>query len=239
VIAHEFSHVLNGDMRLNLKLIGLLHGILLIAIIGRIILEGMRFVRVSGSRNKNSGGAILVILASGLALLIIGSVGVFFGKLIKAAVSRQREFLADASAVQFTRNPEGIGGGLMKIGGLVKGSRIANPRAEEASHMFFANGMRSSFASAFATHPPLDVRIRKILPSWDGAYPEVSLPPISSGWKDGEGEAAPEKGILAPGQAGGGAAAGLSAAVALGAIGQLEQEQIETGEQIHEELPVD
>lgn len=179
VIAHEFSHILNGDMRLNIRLIGLLHGILLIGITGRVIMEailrgGLRGRRSSSSKKDGGGGAaILVILALGGALMAIGYIGVFFGKLIKAAVSRQREFLADASAVQFTRNPEGIGGALMKIGGLSKGAKISNAHAMEASHMFFGNALKSAFSGGWlATHPPIPERIRAIFPSWDGKIPE-------------------------------------------------------------------
>src|SRR5690606_16880252 len=108
VIGHEFSHILNGDMRLNLRLAAILFGILVIALIGRGLLYGMSRTRVRGGSNKNAGGAIAVMLAVGLALMLIGYVGYFFGRLIQAAVSRQREYLADASAVQFTRNPAGI-----------------------------------------------------------------------------------------------------------------------------------
>ena len=121
VIAHEFSHILNGDMWLDLKLVGFLHGILLIALIGRSILRGS-----SRSRNsKNSGGFVLF----GLVLLVLGYLGVLFGKLIKSGVSRQREYLADASAVQFTRNPHGLAGALKKIGGLAAGSFVEVSRA--------------------------------------------------------------------------------------------------------------
>ena len=170
VIAHEFSHISNGDMRLNIRLIGVLNGILIIAFIGygliRIVFGGRRGVSVSRGGKKGGGGAILlVILAAGLALMAIGYIGVFFGRLIKSAVSRQREFLADASAVQFTRNPEGIGGALLKILKLDVGSRIVNSHAEEASHLFFANGLRGSWFSLMATHPPLEERIRQIDPS--------------------------------------------------------------------------
>jgi Zn-dependent protease with chaperone function len=170
VIAHEFSHVLNGDMRLDLKLMGFLHGILLIALIGRSILRGS-----SRSRNsKNSGGTVIL----GLILLILGYIGVLFGKLIKSAVSRQREFLADASAVQFTRNPFGLAGALKKIGGLAKGSLIDHNRAEEVSHMFFGNGLKASWAGAFSTHPPLDERIVRLDPTFDGIYPKVKKQPL-------------------------------------------------------------
>jgi Zn-dependent protease with chaperone function len=164
VIAHEFSHILNGDMRLNIRLIGVLNGILVLALIGYAILRGGS--RASRVRSRGKGGG--AILLFGLLLMIIGYVGVFFGKLIKSAVSRQREFLADASAVQFTRNPPGIAGALKKIGGFVQGSRLQTSRAEEASHFFFANGVASTFANLMATHPPLEERIRRVDPSFDG-----------------------------------------------------------------------
>lgn len=181
VMAHEFSHILNGDMRLSTRLIGVLHGILMLAIIGRILLRASIYSGESRSSRRESGGA-LPLLALGLGLLIIGSIGVFFGKLIKAAVSRQREFLADASAVQFTRNPDGIAGALKKIGGIAMQGRLESPRAEEASHMFFANGLPSSISSLLATHPPLDQRIRAIDPYWDGSFPSVKTtrPPIKA-----------------------------------------------------------
>ncbi len=155
VVAHEFSHIFNGDMRLNLRLIGLLHGILLLALLGRMILRG------SGrSRSKNSGGG----MALGLGLVVVGYLGVFFGRLIKAAVSRQREYLADASAVQFTRQTDGIGGALKKIGGY--GAQVAHPNAEEASHLFFGQGLSYAFGSLFATHPPIEERIAKLDPAF-------------------------------------------------------------------------
>ncbi len=171
VIAHEFSHILNGDMRISTRLIGLLQGILILAIIGQILLRASFWT--GGSSRDSKGGAIPILLL-GLGLLVIGYIGVFFGKLIKAAISRQREFLADASAVQFTRNPDGIGDALKKIGGLHSGSRIESPRAEEASHMFFANGMRASFLGMLAPHPPLPQRIRALDPQWDGEYLQVT-----------------------------------------------------------------
>jgi Zn-dependent protease with chaperone function len=160
VIAHEFSHILNGDMRLNLRLLGIIFGILCLAVIGRILLYAR-----GGSRDRNA----LPLL--GLALLAIGYVGVFFGRLIQAAVSRQREFLADASAVQFTRNPLGLSGALKKIGGLGEdGSRVSAAHSEEVSHMFFGNGMPAPLFGLLATHPPLEERIRAIDPNFDGQF---------------------------------------------------------------------
>jgi hypothetical protein len=166
VIAHEFSHILNGDMRLNLRLIGVLHGILLMGLIGR---ELLRIASYSGGQRSRSDkdNSGLPLLAIGLIFMVVGFIGLFFGNLIKAAVSRQREFLADASAVQFTRNPEGIAGALKRIGAAVFGSKLESPRAAEASHMFFAEGL----SSMFATHPPLDERIRRLDPAWNGVYP--------------------------------------------------------------------
>jgi len=165
VVAHEFSHILNGDMWLDLKLVGFLHGILLIALIGRSILHGSSRSRDS----KSSGGAVLF----GLILLVLGYIGVMFGKLIKSGVSRQREYLADASAVQFTRNPYGLADALKKIGGLAAGSLIENNRAEEISHMFFSNGLKASWIAAFSTHPPLVERIIRLDPAFDGNFPKI------------------------------------------------------------------
>jgi len=164
VIAHEFSHILNGDMRLNIRLIGILNGILLIGLIGYRILSGTS--RASGSRK--GFGPLLIM---GVGLMVIGYAGTFFGKLIKAAVSRQREFLADAAAVQFTRNPDGIGGALLRIGASPAGSLLKNPRCAEISHAFFGQGVEVFFESLFATHPPLAARIKRILPTWDGSFP--------------------------------------------------------------------
>jgi Zn-dependent protease with chaperone function len=159
VIAHEFSHILNGDMRLNLRLMGLLFGLLVIAMIGRTVL---RFGSGGGSRRSKDKGLGPVMVVA-FAVLIIGYVGLFFGRLIQAAISRHREQLADASAVQFTRDPTGLRGALVKIGALSSGSTIANPEVEEVAHMLFAPGMRRMFA----THPALEDRIKAIDPQFD------------------------------------------------------------------------
>ena len=171
VIAHEFSHILNGDVRINLRLIAALHGILFLGMIGYGILRGVGHGRRSSSSGNNSA---LPILALAVGLLVIGYAGTFFGNLIKAAVSRQREYLADAAAVQFTRNPDGIAGALKKIGGHAQGSEIRSTAAGEASHMFFGQ-VRTLFLNRLtATHPPLDKRIRAVDPRWDGVYPAVA-----------------------------------------------------------------
>ncbi len=178
VIAHEFSHVLNGDMRMSIRLIGVLHGILLLGLTGQLIFRMMYYTGGgrSRSRNKDGGGqAMMVLFVISLVFIVVGFVGTFFGNLIKAAVSRQREYLADASAIQFTRNPQGLAGALKKIGGSVAGSRLRSARAAEASHMFFAKGVFEGFSGLWATHPALEKRIRAIEPSWDGEYPEVEI----------------------------------------------------------------
>ena len=169
VIAHEFSHILNGDMRLNVRITAIVFGILVIGLLGRGILRSLGRGRVrSSGGGKNKGGGIALILAIGLALMIIGYVGYFFGRMIQAAVSRQREFLADASAVQFTRNPLGIGGALKKIGGYALGGTMLNNHAGEIGHFFIAQAFKSNFGGLWATHPPLDERIRAVEPNWDG-----------------------------------------------------------------------
>ncbi|MDW7709686.1 MAG: M48 family metallopeptidase [Deferrisomatales bacterium] len=169
VIGHEFSHILNGDMRLNLRLMGVVFGILCLGVVGRILL----FSRSrSSSKDKNP------LMLLGLALIIIGAIGVFFGRLIQAALSRQREFLADASSVQFTRNPAGLSGALQKIGSA--GSRVESAHAGEASHMFFENGLSKPFLGILATHPPLDERIRAIDPGWDGTFQQGSVTAVEA-----------------------------------------------------------
>lgn len=160
VVAHEFSHILNGDTHINLRLIAILHGILFVGMIGYGLLRAGGFSRRNG----------LPIVVAGVGLLIIGYGGTFFGNLIKAAVSRQREYLADASAVQFTRHPEGIADALKKIGGFSMSSHMSNPAAEQASHMFFGAAAQKFSTSMMATHPPLEKRILAIEPGWNGVF---------------------------------------------------------------------
>ncbi|MFM8572458.1 MAG: M48 family metallopeptidase [Pirellula sp.] len=176
VIAHEFSHILNGDMKLNIRLMGLLHGILLIAMIGYGLfrIASQIPVRSSGKDDDAKGAAAIVIamFVFGAMLLGIGYTGVFFAGLIQAAVSRQREFLADASAVQFTRNPLGIAGALKRIGGWKNKSIVRATYAKEASHLFFSQGLASQF---FATHPPLAKRIQRIEPTFNGKFEATAI----------------------------------------------------------------
>src|SRR5688500_2721373 len=156
VIAHEFSHILNGDMRLNIRLMGVLFGILMLGLVGRKVLQ-----HGHGGRGRGAGA----VLGAALIAMLVGYIGLFFGRMIKAGVSRTRESLADASAVQFTRQTAGLAGALKKIGGLGEGSKL-NERgdAEEVSHMLFGDGV--GFSGLFATHPPLLARIQALEPQF-------------------------------------------------------------------------
>ena len=169
VVAHELSHVLNADTRLSTRLMAMVGGLTVLALLGRILLRG------GDGRGKGRG----MVVGAGLALLVAGSIGAFFGRLIRLAVSRQREFLADAAAVQFTRNPGGLSRALGKIG--QQGSRLSTPEALEASHLFFAEGVGGFLSSFLSTHPPLEERIRRITQGEPGAgapAPEGRPPPV-------------------------------------------------------------
>ncbi len=171
VIAHEFSHILNGDMRLNIRMMGVLFGIMVLGIIGRLILRSGYYSRLGSSRRNKNAPAVMII---GLGLALLGWIGLFCARLVKAAVSRQREFLADASAVQFTRQSEGIASALKKIGGYTAHSYIRSTDPEEVSHMLFAGGI-SRLTSLFATHPPLIERIQALDPGFsEDDYPVVA-----------------------------------------------------------------
>ncbi len=170
VIAHEFSHILNGDMRLNMRLIGVLFGITCISHLGYLVLDNMHHTRRVSRRSSNADKGIMVIILIAVVCLVLGWAGTLFGSMIKAAISRQREFLADASAVQFTRNDQGIAGALKKIGGHSSGSRLSAKASNQMSHMMFGQSGQSGFARLFATHPPLEERIRRIEPNWDGTF---------------------------------------------------------------------
>ncbi|WP_051640757.1 M48 family metallopeptidase [Thiomicrorhabdus sp. Milos-T2] len=186
VVGHEFSHILNGDMRLNLRIIMLLHGIEFIGLLGRIMTASGRssrsrrsgfLVSSSSSRSSRSKGNGAIVLA-GIALRILGWFGALCGNMIQAAVSRQREFLADASSVQFTRNPDAIAGALKVIGGATESSRLKNTESKEVAHMFFGQSFHTRLAFLFATHPPIALRIQRIQPNWDGQFlkPQEPLP---------------------------------------------------------------
>ena len=182
VMAHEFSHILNGDIRLNIRMTGVLHGIVFIAVIGRILCE-IGFS--ADSHNENDPRGFLAgIGVLGLVIAAFGAIGVFMGKCIKSSISRQREYLADAAAVQFTRNPQAMAGALKKIGGLSLGGVLSNPHAEEASHMFFERGVASKFGDIMGTHPPLEDRIKRIDPYFDGDFTDIAF----EDWSNDEGD---------------------------------------------------
>lgn len=167
VIAHEFSHIRGGDMARNLNITALLGGIFAIGVLGYLALR-LAPALGGGGRSRNSkgsqGGAMIAAMAAGVGLMAIGGVGMFFGRWIQASLNRQREYLADASAAQFTRNPDGLARALVRIRDLDSGSRVKAKHAGEYSHFFFAAGLKGGLSSLFATHPPIDERIRRLDP---------------------------------------------------------------------------
>lgn len=168
VIAHEFSHIRNGDTRVKTRIIGWVFGIAILTVIGRLILQHMLYMpRARRGRDRDGGGdATMVLMAGAAGLIVVGFVGTIFARMVQAAVSRQREYLADASAVQYTRDPSGIGEALMKIGGMGSENKIHSAHATEASHLFFS----SPRSAMMASHPPLADRISKLIPSWNGEF---------------------------------------------------------------------
>jgi len=223
VIAHEFSHILNGDMRLNIRLMGVLYGILMLALIGRMIVSPSH--HAAASRDRTHAG----IVAVGAGLMIVGYLGQFFGNLIKAAVSRQREFLADASAVQFTRNSAGIADALKRIGGYKAGSVLDHPESAEISHLFFSEGITFSFSKLMATHPPLDERITRIQPGWDGRYLAAISPEPAE-----ESRSAPEGAMGFAAAAGG---ISINPDEVIDSIGNPEPSQVQLAQQIIAAIP--
>jgi len=243
VIAHEFSHVFNGDMRLNIRLIAVLHGILMIGMLGRMILRSLRHVR--SSRNSKGGGqAILLILGIGGSLAVIGYTGTFFGNWIKSLISKQREFLADASAVQFTRSSEGIANALKKIGGSIPGSAILAASVDEYSHAYFALGDTTFSLFSFSTHPPLKQRILRIQPDWDGRYifDERKQYSDSGSEKQQEEERRRKKAIATSVAAGVGLGVNMDVAIndalnALDNIGDVTREQVRAAQLWLKQMP--
>lgn len=235
VIAHEFSHIFNGDMKLNIRLIGALNGILVLGIMGQHLLRSASF---SGRRRDNDKGAGGILVLA-LGLMAIGFAGTFFGNLIKAAVSRQREYLADASAVQFTRNPNGLAGALKRIGGLAAGSTVSNPGAPEVSHAFFAEGVSGVMQWLAATHPPLAERIRRIDPHWDGEF-DVSDRRVAKQQADeqiGANDAAQRWGRSATTGAVAAGAAAIDLMTVMESIGNPQQEAVVHAQTLLAELP--
>jgi Zn-dependent protease with chaperone function len=227
VIAHEFSHVLNGDMRLNIRLMGVLFGIMALGLMGRMVFRGVRYGGFSSKRGK--GGGVIVIV--GLGLIILGGVGVFFARMIKSGVSRQREFLADASAVQFTRQSGGLAGALKKIGGYEAGSLIQATDPEEVSHMLFGTGAKLS--GMFATHPPITDRIRALDPNFkESDYPQVNLKDRNVATDRGVDQRS--AGIAAATSA---LAAGITPDSISASVGQPSEEHIAFAKRIRQSLP--
>lgn len=253
VIAHEFSHILNEDMRINIRLIGLLHGILLVPITGGVVMRSSFFGGGGGCRAQLALLPLrLALLALGFALVIVGFAGFCCGRLIKAAVSWQREYLADASAVQLTRNPAGIGGALKKIGGHEEGARVEADKAEEASHLFFgyALGKGVFSSSRLSTHPPLTERIKRIDPSFDGTFPSMSAETTAEEGAEEEGGGRRQEqaagGSAASAQAVSGSASGSpsegassppNAQDVVEQAGTVSADQVERGRRLRDEVP--
>lgn len=180
VLGHEYSHIVNGDVKIGIRIMGVLFGLQLLALIGYYCMRMSYYASMTDNRSDNRGGAAgagMIMLLAGLGVMAIGYIGVFFSAIIKAAVSRERESLADATAVQYTRQTAGIAGALKKIGCPKVGSDVQNPNAAEASHMFFGNVCSLfTLGGLFATHPDLVTRIRALDPNFDGRFPDVIYP---------------------------------------------------------------
>ncbi len=243
VIAHEFSHVLHGDMRLNIRLMGLLFGILVIGIVGRFLLS-------TGGRVRSRKGNTAYIAMIGVGLLVVGYVGFFFGRLIQAAVARSRESLADASAVQFTRQTRGLAGALKKIAALETGSTLAAANRQEVAHMLF--GEAEGYSHLFATHPPLPERIRALGVQYD----EKEIAQLARAWQHpqraraGDAAVASLSGFV-PVESGGSAPASfasdrlpqadrtvpLQAHAVSARVGAPERDDVHVAGQLHRRLP--
>lgn len=233
VIAHEFSHIFNGDMRFNVRLIGVLNGILLIHVMGMVVMRSVMYSGRSRSRSSKDGGgnAVIVVVLVGLSLVIIGYIGMLFGRMIQSAISRQREYLADAAAVQYTRNPDGLAGALSKIASKRKGGEIKDGHAMEMSHLFFASSFHSLFDKLYSTHPPVDKRIKAINPSFDLADEKRKDKIRKKFEKDhvagSEKAATPKSGVAGH--------AALTPEVILAAIGTLDDRHIQrAGSMLHD-----
>jgi len=237
VVAHEFSHILNGDMRLNIRLMGILFGILTLSLIGRQLLRHAHFSRARRSAQ---------IPLFGLALVVLGGVGLFFARVIKAGVSRQREFLADASAVQFTRQTQGLASALKKVGGVAEGSRLSSDRTEQVSHMLFGDGV--GYSALFATHPPLVDRIRRLDPQFDPRqYVDIAKrwsAPVDVLALDAELAQAPVAGLSSGAPAAPGrvlptrtSEQSVSPAQVAGQVGNPAVDDYRTADRIHREIP--
>ncbi len=230
VVAHEFSHILNGDMRLNLRLLGWTFGLLAIAIVARIVLHSSPH---AGRGNRRDGAGALMLAA--LAVMLLGYIGVFFGRLLQAAVSRHRERLADASAVQFTRNPSGLSGALLKIAGVSSGSRLVTPEAEEVAHMLFAAGL----PRLFATQPSLEERLKELNPAFRASeLPALAAAAARDAQRLRQADASAAPAAPQPARAIAPAAALASHAAAIAAqAGTIATEQVQYAQQARASIP--
>lgn len=232
VIAHEFSHILNGDMKLNIRLMGVLFGIMVLGLIGRLIVRGGYHASIVTSRRDRGAPVILII---GLGLAILGGIGMFFARIIKAGVSRQREYLADASAVQFTRQSDGIANALKKIGGYSQGSLIKEADPEEVSHMLFGSG--SKLFGMFATHPPLVDRIQALDPNFkESDFPRVDARRHRPSFQPDSEATAGFAGDVTTALASGGPQI-LAESIAE-TVGQPENEHIEYAQRLRQSIPL-
>jgi Zn-dependent protease with chaperone function len=222
VVAHEFSHILNGDMRLNARLMGYVFGLVAVSMVGRMLLRGGAYgggrVRVGGRRG---GGGAAALLAAGIAIFALGAIGVLAGRILQAAVSRHREELADASAVQFTRNPAGLADALKRIAASPLASAVRAVRREEIGHMLFASGRRS-LAGLMATHPPVARRILALDPNWKPGDAPPPLPPAGEPARQAHEAAAREAGSALPGVPGMPGLPGLEPIAAAALIGSVD-----------------
>ena len=235
VIAHEFSHIFNGDMRLNIRLIGILNGILLIHIMGMIVMRSALYSgAMRGGNRGGKGNSALPLILFGVSLIIIGYIGMIFGRMIQSAISRQREFLADAAAVQYTRNPDGLAGALNKIEMKKKGAEIKDGHAMEMSHLFFASSFHSALDALFATHPPIEQRIKAIKPSLDSKdrqRQEKMKQKFKQDHVSGGQSSSADRGV--------GGHAALTPEVILGAIGTMSAGNVQQAGKLLQDIPAD
>jgi Zn-dependent protease with chaperone function len=222
VIGHEFSHILHGDMRLNIRMIGVLAGIVFIGSLGYFILR-------SAGRGGGRRQGAAPVFAVGLGLAIVGYTGLFFARLIKAAVARQREFLADASSVQYTRNPDGIAGALDQIRASARGTLIQGRSAEELSHMYFGDSVKLWLSGIFATHPPVDERIRRVHPGFEPTQYRAHRAPAAQADADDTRRRKAAEGVLA--------ATALAAQSGAGLVGKLDGGNVDRAQQLVDRLP--
>jgi Zn-dependent protease with chaperone function len=156
VIAHEFSHVLNGDMRLSIRLMSMVFGLMAVSLAGRLL------IRLSAASRGGSGRSrgVVPLLLIGVAIAIVGQIGFWAGRILQAWISRKRECLADASAVQFTRHPDGLRDALLRIAAQGTPHRSGASGMEEIAHMLLVPDTRR----LLATHPSLEERVRELDP---------------------------------------------------------------------------